>query len=111
MVELPDIPTRVVVAAGERVSIDLPSYAGSGNLWTVTCRRGPDRATVAVVRSASTAAHPGTGVEMPPTPVLAAETAEVTGVRPGDATWELVLARPWAPTPPAAVHRLDVVVT
>ncbi len=109
-VDLSGLPRRVRVAVGERAEIGLPSFAGSGNVWTAEPVGSPATAVAAVaVRTDPAARAPvrDPGGE-PPSSYAAPVVAVVAGRMPGTARWRLVLARPFAPRPPTAVHELTV---
>jgi len=110
-VDLSALPRRVTVQVGEVVEVPLPSFAGSGNLWTARPADQPGAAGAAVVsvRTEAAAAAPSSpaGGE-PPSSYSSPVVAVVDGRAPGSTRWLLVLARPFAPDTPTAVHELDV---
>jgi hypothetical protein len=110
-VDLSALPTTLTLKVGDRVEVPLPSYAGSGNAWSVSCIKGLD---VAQVRLESgplpPPSPPGAGTSEPPPLMLAGERAVVSGLAPGEATWWLVLARSFGPPTPTAVHDLQITV-
>ena len=112
-VDLSALPRRVTVRVGEVVEVPLPSFAGSGNLWTARPAGDPGGAGIAevTVRTEPSAAPPGTPGGAPPSSWSAPVAALVAGRAPGSARWLLVLARPFAPDPPTAVHELEVEVS
>jgi hypothetical protein len=100
------------VTVGEASEIPLPSYAGSGNIWSAVCVNGQGVAQVSVELAERPAipATPRDGKAEPPPLTLVPERAIVHGLTPGEATWQLVLARPFGPSQPAARHDLQVTV-
>jgi len=111
-VNVADLPRHVSVTVGGRVEIPLPSYAGSGNTWTALCSRGEEVADVLVELGESPAppTPSADGTAEPPLLALTPETAVVRGRSPGEATWQLVLSRPFGPSTTAATHELQVTV-
>lgn len=109
-VEIPGLPRRITVTAGDQHEIPLPSYAGSGNTWSAIAVSGEDAATVTMETGPARppAPVPGGG---PPEPRLAAERAIVSGLRAGRAHWRLELARSFGPRQPVAVVDIDIEVT
>lgn len=111
-IDLSILPRRVTVAVGGASEIPLPSYAGSGNIWSAVCVNGRGVAQVSMElgeRPEIPATSRDVTVE-PPSIILIPELAIVYGLTAGEATWELVLARPFDPSKPAAVHDLQVTV-
>jgi hypothetical protein len=113
-VDLSEVPHRVTVQVGAVVEVPLPSFAGSGNLWTARPASDPGAAGIAevTVRTDPAAAPPGgrPGGE-PPSSYAMPVVAEVAGRSPGSTRWLLVLARPFAPDTPTAMHELDIEVS
>jgi hypothetical protein len=111
-VDLSSLPQRVWVAAGRRNEIPLPSYAGSGNSWSVQCLSGGDvvRVWVEPDETPSIAASPGDGITEPPSLMLIPDRVVVSGLAPGEAMCRLVLARPFGPSMPTATHDFHVTV-
>jgi hypothetical protein len=111
-VDLSSLPRKITLAVGARAEVRLPSYSGSGNSWSVTRVSGPEaaRAWVEPADDVSVPASPADGTAEPPALVLVPDRAVVVGVAPGEATWRLVLARPFGPSTPAAVHDFQVTV-
>jgi hypothetical protein len=111
-IDLSGLPKRVTVVVGEASEIPLPSYADSGNIWSAVCVSGQGVAQVSVELGERPAipATPGDGTAEPPPLTLVPERAIVHGLTPGEATWQLVLARPFGPSQPAARHDLQVTV-
>lgn len=68
------------------------------------------RAWVEPVDAPAVPASPGDGTAEPPALMLIPDRAVVLGVAPGEATLRLVLARPFGPSTPAAVHDFEVTV-
>lgn len=109
-VDLSGLPTHVTVAVGERLVIELPSYAGSGNEWSVS-GNPDDVASVEVqVVPPEPPRHPTTMPVEPPPMTMATELAVVRGLAPGDTRRQLVLARSFGPPTPTAVHDFGVTV-
>jgi hypothetical protein len=108
--EVTGLPRQLTLAAGGRLEIPLPSYAGSGNAWSASCLSGPDVAGVSVALGPPVppAPVPGSG---PPQPRLATEHAVVRGLRAGTARWRLELARSFGPRQPVATVDIDITVT
>lgn len=103
-----ELPHELSLEVGATEQLRLPTYSGSGNLWTV---RNVDGANVAEVRVESRppiAADERPPGGPPPGQSLATEFAVVTGVSSGVAHWRLVLARPWQPDNPTASHELTI---
>ncbi len=100
------------MAVGETSEIPLPSYAGSGNLWSVVCVNGQGVAQVSVEldEQLTIPATLRDGTAEPPSLILVPERAIVHGLATGDATWQLVLTRPFGFSQPAARHDLQVTV-
>ncbi|MGB9181240.1 MAG: hypothetical protein WCB68_18560 [Pyrinomonadaceae bacterium] len=111
-VDLSSLPKRVAVAVGRRSEIPLPSYSGSGNRWSVQCLSGGDvvRVWVEPDEAPPIAASPGDGIAEPPALMLVPDRAVVSGVSPGEAMCRLVLARPFGPSTPTAMHDFHVTV-
>ncbi len=109
-VDLSALPRRVRVAVGAVVEVPLPSFAGSGNLWTARPADDPATAQAAevTVRTEPAAVPSGEVGGEPPSSYSTPVVAVVTGRSPGAARWLLVLARPFAPDPPTAVHELTI---
>src|SRR5206468_9835751 len=97
MIELSRLPRDITVTVGGRSEIPLPSYAGSGNAWSVTRVAGGDVARVWLESGEPTGvlAGRGDGIVEPPALALAAERAVVSGLVPGAASWRPMLARPF----------------
>jgi hypothetical protein len=111
-VDLSSLPQKIELAVGERVSIPLPCYSGSGNVWSVTNVSGPEVARVSVEPAEIPPMPPssGDGTAEPPELVLVPDRAVVFGLAPGEAIWRLVLARSFGPPVHTAVHDLHVTV-
>jgi hypothetical protein len=108
-VDLSGLPRHVTVAVGDRAEIPLPSYAGSGNFWSVTDDLDGKVARVAVaVEAPKGSLEPGNGTAEPPPMTLATERVVVEGLGPGEGTWRLVLARSFGSPTPIAEHDLRV---
>jgi hypothetical protein len=113
-VDLSALPRRLRIAVGAVVEVSLPSFAGSGNLWTARPADGDPaaaRAAEVTVRTEPAAAPSGEVGGEPPSSYSTPVVAVVTGRSPGVARWLLVLARPFAPDPPTAVHELVIEVS
>ena len=109
-VDLSGIPTHVTVMVGERLVIELPSYAGSGNGWSVS-GNPDDVASVEVqVIPPEPPRHPTTLAGDPPPMTMATEQAVVRGLSPGGTRRQLVLARSFGPPRPTAVRDIAVTV-
>lgn len=107
------MPGEIAVPVGESVDVPLPSYAGGGYEWSVTCLARQEVADLAISQggkpqSASPSPQPGTAE--PPESFLTDEWLTVTGLAAGEALWQLKLARSFAPESPAAEHQLRVTV-
>ena len=111
-IDLSNLPREISVAVGGRNETPLPSYAGSGNIWSVRRVAGGEVARVWVEPGDApmVAASPSKGITEPPALVLVPERAVVLGLHPGEATWRLVLARPFGPPVPIAEHDFQVTV-
>lgn len=111
-IDLSSLPLGITVAVGGRSEICLPSYAGSGNSWSVRRVGGGEvaRVWVEMGESPTAVASPGDGIAEPPALMLVPERAVVLGLAPGEATWRLVLARPFGPSTPIAAHDFHVTV-
>ena len=111
-VDLSCLPRTVILRAGDRIEIPLPSYFGSGNIWSVTAVSGQEVARVWVELAGGPAVPdgPGNGITEPPALTLIPERAVVSALAPGEATWRLVLARTFGPSIPIAAHDLQVTV-
>jgi hypothetical protein len=48
-IDLSRLPTHLPLAVEESVHIALPTYAGSGNIWSDTCKGGHGMADVSVM--------------------------------------------------------------
>jgi len=109
-VDLSGLPRDVTLEVGGRMEISLPSYAGSGNIWSATCLGGQGVAHVSVELGEAPAVltPPSDGTAEPPPLTLVPESVVVYGLACGEATWRLVLARPFDPSKPAATHDLQV---
>lgn len=109
-IDLSGMPKRITVAVREASEIPLPSYAGSGNIWSAVCVNGQGVAEVSVELGKQPAipATPPDGTAEPPPLTLIPEYAIVRGLTPGEATWQLVLARPFGPSIPLTTHDLQV---
>ena len=111
-INLSRLPTHLTLAVGESVHIALPTYAGSGNIWSVTCIRGQGMADVSVVvdelQPEGVSLRDGTAE--PPPLVLSPERLVVRGLIPGDTIWRLVLARPFDASRPTATHAIRVTI-
>jgi hypothetical protein len=106
------LPQSVMLAVGDRIEIALPSYAGSGNHWSIVSIAGAGvaRAAVEPADAPVSPPAPGNGNVEPPALVLVPEHVVVSGLRPGEATWRLVLARPFGDATPMVVQDLHVTV-
>jgi hypothetical protein len=111
-VDLSSLPRKITLGVGDRLKIPLPGYSGSGNAWSVTGVSGQEAARVSVEPAEVPAVppSPGPGTAEPPELVLVPDRAVVYGLAPGEATWQLVLARPFGTSTPTAVHDLHVTV-
>ena len=113
MLDLEGIPTQVNLAVGTRTVVSLPSFANSGNLWSVAHLSGDDVADASIrfgplEPPTQPGADPGdagelTTAEAPVDLVLEARSY-------GTEVLRLTLAQPWQPEPPTATHDLEVVV-
>ncbi len=110
--DLSALPRKVTLAVGDRTEIPLPSYSGSGNTWSVTGISGWEVAHVSVEPAAAPVVppSPGDGTAEPPALMLVPDRAVVSGLALGEASWRLVLARPFGPSTPIAAHDLQVTV-
>ena len=109
--ELADLPSHITLTVGDRAEIPLPSYAGSGNSWSVSGDPGQKVADLAVeVEAPAPTPGRGDGVSEPPAMSVASERAVVRALQPGEAIWHLVLARSFGPPEPAATHDVRVTV-
>jgi hypothetical protein len=110
MVDVADVPKRFELAVGERAAIELPSYSGSGNAWSVSCLSGETVAAVTIEVGPGPRSAPG-GNESetePPTPAVVRERAVVVGLSPGSARWLITLSRSFSPEPPSANIELTI---
>jgi len=108
-IDLSFLPDRVEIAVGQQRDLELPSYAGSGNAWSVACLSGCDTAQARVELRPDAVPRPvARAGEGPPAPFLVPEVLTIRGLRPGRSRWKLTLARDFAPRPPTAEHELDV---
>ncbi len=107
--DLSAVPEWVGVGVGERVTVPLPSFAGSGNTWSCT---GYDEGVVhaSIEIAAPQASQPGDGTTEPPAMELASVHLTLVGASAGTTTVRLVLARSFAPLPPTAEHTITVAV-
>lgn len=103
-----DLPDEVTLEVGAFTQLPLPTYSGSGNVWSVQEVEGPGSTSVAIGHRPPDAVEEAAPGAPPPTPSLATQYALVTGLSEGVARWRLVLARPWQPESPTAVHELTI---
>jgi hypothetical protein len=105
------LPERVTVRVGERMVVELPSYAGSGNHWSVAPLADGEVARVSVGPVPAEPPPPPATPDVPP-PAAAAipERAVIEGLAAGVSRCRLVLARPFGDQTPTAEHELEVVV-
>ena len=96
-IDLRDLPRRLTLAAGDQVTLTLPSFLGSGNAWSAHCESGADVALVSIAMEPPSPSSVTTGMLGPPEPSIATELAIVRAVAPGTARWWLHLARSFAP--------------
>ena len=110
--DFPDLPRSIELTVGDRTEIPLPSYAGSGNIWSAKFISGQGVCQVAVVLGYPPVASglPAGGMTEPPPLVLVPERAVVSGLAPGEAIWRLVLGRPFNSFELTAAHDLEVTV-
>src|SRR5690349_7625848 len=96
-IDLSSLPGKITVPVGARAEIRLPSYAGSGNRWSVRQVGGADAARVWVEPAGDppVPAPPGDGTSEPPPLMLVTDRAVIVGVAPGEEAWRLVLAQPF----------------
>jgi hypothetical protein len=111
--DLSGLPRHITLRVGERAEVPLPSYAGSGNSWSAIRLSDSGVADVSVEfteASPPPSASLTDGTAEPPPLFLVPERAVVSALAPGKARWQLVLARPFASSPPTAVHEFQVTV-
>jgi len=108
--DLSALPERIELAVGDRVAVALPSFAGSGNVWSVAGSEDERVAQAVVEVTPADASMRGDGMSEPPSMQLAAERAVVTGLAPGETTLRFVLARPFRPSPATSEHVVHVTV-
>lgn len=111
-IALSTLPKHVSLAVGKHIVIPLPSYADSGNIWSVTCLSGHGIAEVTVELSKTTNSSdsPGDGISEPPSLILVHEQVSVLGLSAGDAVWQLLLSRPFGSMQIAASQNLQITV-
>jgi hypothetical protein len=112
-VDISGLPRRITLAAGDRAEIPLPSYAGSGNAWSVSCIRGQEVASVELgtAEVSPIPTGPRDGTAEPPPLALVQERAVVVGLARGVAVWRLLLARSFdVPGEPAAALDFEITV-
>jgi hypothetical protein len=112
-IDLSAIPTLLTLAPGGQTQLVLPSYTGSGNVWSARPLSGEQIAdvrveTVLASPPADRVVPPGGG---PPEPVLAGERLVVHGLNVGTARWLLTLSRSFGPPEPTATAELEIIVT
>lgn len=110
MTDLSALPPAVTLPVGGRVLVRLPSYSGSGNAWSARCLDGSGVADLQVQVGPATQEGYALPPDEPPDAAPAPETLVVEGVEVGEARWQLVLARSFAPAAPTATHELRVTV-
>jgi hypothetical protein len=111
-IDLSGFPARLLVAPGGETQLVLPSYAGSGNVWSAHPVSDEPIAevrveTVLASPRADPVVPPGGG---PPEPVLAGERLVVKGLNEGTTRWLLTLSRPFGPPDPTATVEVEIVV-
>jgi hypothetical protein len=111
-VDLSNVPTHLTLAVGERIVIPLPSYAGSGNFWSIRCRgrNSVVDARVELDRSPREPVAEDGGTTEPPQPVLVAERLVVSGLAVGEDLCQLVLSRSFGHPAPSASRELRIAV-
>lgn len=107
-IDLEALSEPVVLVVGEQREFPLPSYAGSGNFWSVECLQGLPAAAVTIQVVPPPLSAPASVV---PELRLARESVVVQGLRMGAARWMLVLQRSFGPATPVASAVLEIAVT
>lgn len=110
--DLSDVPSHLTMAVGERIAIPLPSFAGSGNSWSVRCRHANSVVDVRVEldRSPIEPLAEGDGATEPPQPVLVRELLVVSGLAVGEDVCQLDLSRAFGLSRKTASRALGVTV-
>jgi hypothetical protein len=109
-IDLSGLPRSVSLRIGELIEIQLPSYAGSGYIWSAKCLRGAEVARVSM-KLGDQPPKPSVladGKAEPPEIVQVPEFVVIEGLAYGEATWRLVLARSFDRSNPAATYDVDV---
>lgn len=110
-VDLSELPREVIVKVGECQAILLPSYAGSGNNWTITALSDEKVARVWIepLETPDVTEPAEKGTSEPPELMLVQDGLRVLGLTPGEATCQLTLARTFE-TRPTATHDFHITV-
>ena len=113
-VDLSELPQRITVFVGDEVEFALPSYAGSGNYWSIEIPEPSGAARVLVELQqgpeSSSGPVPTAGDREPPDAAPVPESLRVTGLSPGVERCRLLLARDFGDAPPTATYDFEVVV-
>lgn len=110
-IDLSNLPSYLRISTGERTECDLPSYADSGNAWSVAPLQDAGTAQVFVETIAPPDGPPNlgeTGTQEPPPLVTAQERLVIKGLRPGHVTCRLILSRSFGDCAVAATHHLSI---
>lgn len=111
-VDLSDLPKTIRLAVGDCVEIAMPSYSGSGNAWSATQMSGGKVVSLSVgpKEAPQTQVVRRGGTTEPPPLSLVPERVVISALAPGEAVWQLVLARPFDRAGPTARHEVRITV-
>lgn len=113
-IDTSNLPSHVQVRVGATVTVELPSYASSGNVWSIARSGDAGIATVGISVVPPRVEPPPEmerGRREPPTPTLGRELLLIAGMRKGFTQCEIVLARPFGERTVMSRHSLDISVS
>jgi hypothetical protein len=110
-IDLSNLPSHVHINAGASAEYALPSYADSGNAWSVIVLTNGGAAEVFIETRLPPAAPPTLGergTQEPPPLAMAQERLVIRGLRAGHMTCRLILSRSFGERVVAATHELSI---
>ena len=110
IVDTSNLPAHLTVPVGKCTWFTVPSFAGGGYNWSAKCMsaHGVAEVSVEMGKIPKELTQSGDGNSEPPSLMLVPELIVIQGTAVGDTVWNLILARPFDPTTPLAVHSIEV---